>query len=65
MNRALSCRGKETMICQLLHKPQKDAGKRIVEDTSQIELLDIPQSGRVLHRGRRRHCQLLQKGGCA
>lgn len=37
--------GKETMICQLLHKPQKDAGKRIVvvEDTSQIELLDIPQ----------------------
>lgn len=33
------------MICQLLHKPQKDAGKRIVvvEDTSQIELLDIPQ----------------------
>ena len=38
--------GKETMICQLLHKPQKDAGKRIVvvEDTSQIELLDIPQA---------------------
>ena len=24
--------GKETMICQLLHKPQKDAGKRIVVD---------------------------------
>ena len=38
--------GKETMICQLLHQPQKDAGKRIVvvEDTSQIELLDIPQA---------------------
>ena len=32
-------RGKEIMICQLLHQPQKDAGKRIVvvEDTSQIE----------------------------
>ena len=39
-------RGKEIMICQLLHQPQKDAGKRIVvvEDTSQIELLDIPQA---------------------
>ena len=38
--------GKETMICQLLRQPQKDAGKRIVvvEDTSQIELLDIPQA---------------------
>ena len=38
-------RSKETMICQLLRQPQKDAGKRIVvvEDTSQIELLDIPQ----------------------
>lgn len=37
--------GKETMICQLLRQPQKDADKRIVvvEDTSQIELLDIPQ----------------------
>ena len=36
--------GKEIMICQLLRQPQKDAGKRIVvvEDTSQIELLDIP-----------------------
>ena len=38
--------GKETMICQLLRQPQKDADKRIVvvEDTSQIELLDIPQA---------------------
>ena len=38
--------GKETMICQLLRRPQKDTGKRIVvvEDTSQIELLDIPQA---------------------
>ena len=38
--------GKETMICQLLRQPQKDAGKRIVvvEDTSQIEMLDIPQA---------------------
>lgn len=38
--------GKETMICQLLRQPQKDTGKRIVvvEDTSQIELLDIPQA---------------------
>lgn len=38
--------GKETMICQLLRQPQKDAGKRIVvvDDTSQIELLDIPQA---------------------
>ena len=38
-------RAKRLMICQLLHKPQKDAGKRIVvvDDTSQIELLDIPQ----------------------
>ena len=37
--------GKETMICQLLRQPQKDAGKRIVvvEDTAQIELLHIPQ----------------------
>ena len=37
--------GKETMICQLLRQPQKDVGKRIVvvEDTSQIELLNIPQ----------------------
>ena len=37
--------GKETMICQLLRQPQKDAGKRIVvvEDTAQIEMLDIPQ----------------------
>ena len=35
--------GKETMICQLLRQPQKDAGKRIVvvEDTSQIELLEM------------------------
>ena len=38
--------GKETMICQLLHQPQKDTSKRIVvvEDTAQIELLDIPQA---------------------
>lgn len=38
--------GKETMTCQLLRRPQKDTGKRIVvvEDTSQIELLDIPQA---------------------
>ena len=38
--------GKETMICQLLRQPQKDAGKRIVvvEGISQIELLDIPQA---------------------
>ncbi|WP_456066850.1 DUF5697 family protein [Gemmiger sp.] len=38
--------GKETMICQLLHQPQKDAGKRIVvvDDVAQIELLDIPQA---------------------
>ena len=37
--------GKETMICQLLRQPQKDAGKRIVvvDDAAQIELLDIPQ----------------------
>ncbi len=37
--------GKETMICQLLRQPQKDAGKRIVvvDDVAQIELLDIPQ----------------------
>ena len=30
--------GKETMICQLLRQPQKDADKRIVvvEDTSQM-----------------------------
>ena len=37
--------GKETMICQLLRQPQKDAGKRIVvvEDTAKIELLHIPQ----------------------
>ncbi len=37
--------GKETMICQLLRQPQKDAGKRIVvvENTAQIEMLDIPQ----------------------
>ena len=34
--------GKETMICQLLRQPQKDAGKRIVvvDDAAQIELLD-------------------------
>ena len=38
--------GKETMICQLLRQPQKDAGKRIgvVDDAAQIELLDIPQA---------------------
>ena len=38
--------GKETVICQLLRRPQKETGKRIVvvEDTSQIELLDIPQA---------------------
>lgn len=38
--------GKETMICQLLRQPQKDTSKRIVvvEDTAQIELLDIPQA---------------------
>ena len=37
--------GKETMICQLLRQPQKDAGKRIVvvDDAAQIELLNIPQ----------------------
>ena len=31
------------MICQLLRQPQKDTGKRIVvvEDTTQIEMLDI------------------------
>ena len=35
--------GKEAMICQLLRQPQKDTGKRIVvvEDTTQIEMLDI------------------------
>ena len=34
------------MICQLLRQPQKDSGKRIVlvEDTAQIEVLDIPQA---------------------
>ena len=38
--------GKETMICQLLRQPQKDAGKRIVvvDDVAQIELLDIPRA---------------------
>ena len=38
--------GKEAMICQLLRQPQKDTSKRIVvvEDTAQIELLDIPQA---------------------
>ena len=38
--------GKETMICQLLRQPQKDAGTRIVvvDDAAQIELLDIPQA---------------------
>lgn len=38
--------GKEAMICQLLRQPQKDTGKRIVvvEDTAQIEVLDIPQT---------------------
>lgn len=38
--------GKETIICQLLRQPQKDAGKRIVvvDDAAQIELLDIPQA---------------------
>ena len=38
--------GKETMMCQLLRQPQKDAGKRIVvvDDVAQIELLDIPRA---------------------
>ena len=38
--------GKETMICQLLRRPQKDTGKRIVvvDDVAQIELLDIPRA---------------------
>ena len=37
--------GKETMICQLLRQPQKDADKCIVvvDDAAQIEMLDIPQ----------------------
>ena len=37
--------GKESMICQLLRRPQKDADKRIVvvDAAAQIELLDIPQ----------------------
>ena len=37
-------RGKETMLCQLLRLPQKDAGKRlvVVDDAEQIDALDIP-----------------------
>ena len=47
--------GKETMICQLLRQPQKDAGKRIVvvDDAAQIELLDIPQAAGFLRWGTR------------
>ena len=39
-------RGKETIVCQMLRLPQKDAGKRIVvvDDAAQIDALDIPQT---------------------
>lgn len=39
-------RGKETMLCQLLRLPQKDAGKRlvVVDDAEQIDALDIPHA---------------------
>ena len=39
-------RGKETMLCQLLRLPQKDAGKRlvVVDDAEQIDALDIPHT---------------------
>lgn len=38
--------GKETILCQTLRLPQKDAGKRIivVDDAVQIDALDIPQA---------------------
>ena len=58
--------GKETMICQLLRQPQKDAGKRIVWSMMLPRLSCWTfRRCRVLHGGRRRHRQLLQKGGRA
>ena len=36
--------GKETMICQLLHKPQKDAGKRIIMPSLRLLTLGTHQT---------------------
>ena len=57
-------RGKETMLCQLLRLPQKDAGKRlVVVDDAEQSRAGYSTYRRILYRCSGRNRQLLSQGG--